>query len=63
MLGTFISIMKGLFKPYIDIFVIVFIDDTLIYSKNEEYHTSHLITVLQTLKDNELYAKIPKFEF
>ena len=57
------DLLNKVFEPYLDKFVITFIDYILIYSKNEEDHTSHLITVLQTLKDNELYAKIPKFEF
>ncbi|KAH0658205.1 hypothetical protein KY289_026953 [Solanum tuberosum] len=46
-----------------DMFVIVFIDDILIYSMNEEDHASHLRIVLQTLKDKELYAKFSKCEF
>ena len=44
-------------------FVIVFIDDILIYSRNEEDHASHLRTILQTLKYKELYAKFSKCEF
>ena len=44
-------------------FVIVFIDDILIYSRNEEDHASHLRIVLQTLNDRELYAKFSKGEF
>ena len=55
--------MNKVFKPYLDLFVIVFIDDILIYSRNEEDHDNHLRIVLQTLKDKELYAKFSKCEF
>ena len=44
-------------------YVIVFIDDILIYSRNEEDHASHLSIVLQTLRDKELYVKLSKCEF
>ena len=44
-------------------FVIILIDDTLLYSNNEEDHASHLRIVLQTLKHRELYAKFSKSEF
>ncbi|KAH0730162.1 hypothetical protein KY289_001350 [Solanum tuberosum] len=62
-LAAFMDLMNRVFKSYLDMFVIVFIDDILIYSKNEEDHTSHLRIVLQTLKDRELYAKFSKCEF
>ncbi|KAH0710411.1 hypothetical protein KY284_011838 [Solanum tuberosum] len=52
--AAFMVLMNRVFKPYLDMFVIVFIDDILIYSRNEEDHASHLIIVLQTLKDKEL---------
>ncbi|KAH0636415.1 hypothetical protein KY290_036860 [Solanum tuberosum] len=61
--ATFMDLMKRVFKPYLDMFVIVFIDDILIYSRNDEDHASHLRAVLQTLKDRELYAKFSKYEF
>ncbi|KAH0636311.1 hypothetical protein KY290_036738 [Solanum tuberosum] len=61
--ATFMDLMKRAFKPYLDMFVIVFIDDILIYSMNEEDHASHLRIVLQTLKDKELYAMFSKCEF
>jgi len=51
------------FKPYLDSFVIVFIDDILIYSRSREEHEQHLRVVLQTLKDSQLYAKFLKYEF
>ncbi|KAH0723069.1 hypothetical protein KY289_006113 [Solanum tuberosum] len=60
---TFMDLMNRIFKPYLDMFVIVFIDGILIYSRNEEDHASHLRIVLQTLKDRELYAKFSKCEF
>ncbi|KAH0761440.1 hypothetical protein KY290_017513 [Solanum tuberosum] len=62
-LATFMDLMNRVFKPYLDMFVIVFIDGILIYSRNKEDHASHLIIVLQTLKDRELYAKFSKCEF
>ena len=51
------DLMNRIFKPYLDIFVIVFINDILVYSRNEEDHASHHMIVLQTLKDKDLYAK------
>jgi hypothetical protein len=48
---------------YLDKFVVVFIDDILIYSKNEEEHEEHLRLVLQKLREHELYAKFSKCEF
>ena len=49
--------------PELDKFVVVFIDDILIYSKNEEDHAKHLRIVLQRLRDHKLYAKFSKCEF
>ena len=60
---AFMDLMYRVFKPYLDMFVIIFIDDILIYSKNEEDHASYLRIVLQTLKDRELYAKFSTCEF
>ncbi|KAH0729411.1 hypothetical protein KY289_000599 [Solanum tuberosum] len=60
---AFMDLMNRVFKPYLYMFVIVFIDDILIYSRNEEDHASHLRIVLQTLKDKDLYAKFSKCEF
>ena len=48
---------------YLDLFIIVFIDDILIYSRNEEEHASHLRVVVQTLKDHQLFAKFSKYDF
>ena len=49
--AAFMDLMNRVFKQNLDLFVIVFIDDILIYSRNEEEHASHLRIVLQTLKD------------
>ena len=61
--ATFMDLMNRLFTPYLDMFVIMFIDDILIYSRNEEDHASHFKIVLHTLKHRELYAKFLKCEF
>ena len=50
-------------QPYLDQFVVVFVNDILIYSKWEEEHEGHLSIVLQTLRDHRLYAKFSKCEF
>lgn len=62
-LATFKNLMNGLFRQYLDSFVIVFIDDILIYFKSEGYNMEHLRIVLQVLKDQKLYAKFSKCEF
>ena len=55
--------MNRVFKQYLDLFVIVFIDDILIYSRSEEEQASHLRVVLQTLMDRQLFTKFSKCEF
>ena len=55
--------MNRVFSQYLDHFVIVFIDDILVYSKNAEEHAHHLRLVLQTLREHGLYAKFSKCEF
>ncbi|KAL0533465.1 hypothetical protein IC582_030305 [Cucumis melo] len=59
----FMDLMNRVFREFLDTFVIVFIDDILIYSKTEAKHEEHLRMVLQTLQDNKLYAKFSKCEF
>ena len=61
--AAFMDLMNGIFKPYIDDFIVVFIDDILIYSKNTEEHEYHLRIALQTLREQKLYAKLTKCEF
>ena len=62
-LAALMDLMNRVFKPYLDSFVIVFIDDILIYSKNEVEHEEHLRITLQTLKEHQLYVKLSKCEF
>jgi hypothetical protein len=59
----FMDLMNKVFMEYLDRFVVVFIDDILIYSKSESDHEEHLRLVLQKLRDNQLYAKFSKCEF
>ena len=61
--AAFMDLMNRVFRPYLDQFVVVFIDDILVYSKNEQEHTQHLHTVLQTLREHRLYAKLSKCDF
>ncbi|GJR82553.1 putative reverse transcriptase domain-containing protein [Tanacetum coccineum] len=61
--AVFMDLMNRVCKPYLDKFVIVFIDDILIYSKNEQEHKEHLKQILELLKKEELYAKFSKCEF
>ena len=59
----FMDLMNRVFREYLDKFVIVFIDDILVYSKDEEEHREHLSIVLQTLRDHQLFAKFSKCDF
>jgi hypothetical protein len=57
------NLMNKVFMEYLDRFVVVFIDDILIYSQSDSDHEEHLRLVLQKLRDNQLYAKFSKCEF
>jgi hypothetical protein len=59
----FMYLMNNVFMDYLDKFMVVFIDDNLIYSQNEQEHEEHLRKVLQRLRDCQLYAKLSKCEF
>ncbi|GJU66450.1 putative reverse transcriptase domain-containing protein [Tanacetum coccineum] len=61
--AVFMDLMNRVCKPYLDKFVIVFIDDILIYSKDKKEHEEHLKAILELLKKEELYAKFSKCEF
>ncbi|GJR12539.1 putative reverse transcriptase domain-containing protein [Tanacetum coccineum] len=61
--AVFMDLMNRVCKPYLDRFVIVFIDDILIYSKSRKEHEGHLKLILNLLKKEELYAKFSKCEF
>ncbi|GJW39993.1 putative reverse transcriptase domain-containing protein [Tanacetum coccineum] len=62
-LAVFMDLMNRVCKPYLDRFVIVFIDDILIYSKSRKEHEGHLRLILKLLKEEKLYAKFSKCEF
>jgi hypothetical protein len=62
-LAYFMYLMNSVFMDYLDKIVVVFIDDILIYSQNEQEHEEHLRKVLQRLRDCQLYAKLSKCEF
>src|SRR4051812_32344876 len=61
--ATFSRLINSIFMEYLDKFVAVYLDDTLIYSKNEEEHAEHLRLVLMKLREHCLYAKFSKCEF
>ena len=61
--AVFMDLMNRVCKPFLDKFVIVFIDDILIYSKSREEHGQHLRKILELLKKEQLYAKFSKCEF
>ncbi|GJY86429.1 putative reverse transcriptase domain-containing protein [Tanacetum coccineum] len=60
---VFMDLMNRFCKPYLGRFVIVFIDDTLAYSKSKEEHEVHLKLVLESLRKEKFYAKFSKYEF
>jgi len=61
--GVFMEYMNRIFHPYLDWFVVVFIDDILVYSKSEEGHAEHLGIMLHSLKEKKLFANLSKCEF
>ena len=61
--AVFMDLMNRMFRDYLDSFVIVFIDDILVYSKSKREHEEHLRLVLQRLRDKKLYAKFDKCKF
>jgi hypothetical protein len=61
--ATFMCLMNNVLSKFLDKFVLVFIDDILIYSKNREEHEEHLRLVLQVLREHQLYAKFSKCDF
>jgi len=61
--GVFMEYMNKIFHPYLDQFMVVFIDDILVYSKSDEEHAEHLRIVLQVLKEKQLFTKLSKCEF
>ena len=61
--AAFMDLMNCVFRPYVDWFVVVFIDDILVYSKDREDHDTHLRVVVETLRKEQLYAKLSKCEF
>ena len=61
--AAFMDLMHRVFHPYLDKFVIIFINDILVYSRNRMEHEDHLRIVLQTFRENKLYAKFAKCEF
>ena len=60
---TFMDLMNHVFRPYVDQFVVVFINEILVYSMNREDHDTHIRVVLETLRKEQLYAKLSKCEF
>eukprot|EP00253_Pinus_taeda_P011976 PITA_11976 len=61
--ATFMCLMNSIFHQYLDRFVLIFIDDILVYSRTMEEHQEHLRIVLQTLREHQLYAKFSKCDF
>lgn len=61
--ATFMNLVNRIFYEYLDRFMVVFIDDILVYSRSEVEHVEHLRTIIQTFRDHKLYAKISKCEF
>ena len=62
-LTAFMDLMNKVFQPYLDQFIVVFIDDILVYSRDKQDHEQHLKIVQQTLRKKKLYAKLRKCDF
>ena len=60
---AFMDLMNRVFRPYLDQFVVVFINDILVSSRDKQEHEQHLKIVLQTLREKNLYAKLSKCDF
>jgi hypothetical protein len=60
---AFMDLMNKIYNKYLDQFIVVFMDDILVYSKTQEGHEEHLHIALQILRENELFAKVEKCEF
>ena len=56
-------LMDNIFHPYLDVFILVFLDDIFIYSKNEDEHREHLRKTFEILREHKLYAKMSKCSF
>ena len=61
--AAFMDLINRVFKPFLDQFVIVFIDDILVYSRSKEEHRDHLRRVLEVLQAHRLVSKFSKYEF
>jgi len=61
--AIFMDYMNRIFRPYLDQFIVVFIDDILIYSEDQDVHADHLRVVLGILREHKLYGKLSKCEF
>ena len=61
--AAFMDLINRVFRPYVEQFVVVFIDDILVYSKDAQEHEQHLRIVLETLREKKLYAKLSKCDF
>jgi len=57
---TFMCLMNSVFRPYLDKFVVIFIDDILVYFKNEEDHVENLVVVLRLLREHLFYVELSK---
>ena len=62
-LATFMDLMNRVFRPYVDQFVVVFIDDILVYSKDSQEHEQHMRIVMETSRKKKLYSKLNKCDF